>query len=94
MDSEAEGHIVSAGIPLEVFPYLRPLVKQNETFRQGLAQKATAHSYSLITFETEDAFTVFNETVCKDCGYKCIDKIELQLGLMTYEVQFYALENY
>lgn len=94
VDSEAEGHIVNAGIPLEVFPYLRPLVKQNETFRQGLIDKAASHRYSLITFETEDAFTVFNETVCKECGYKCIDKIELQLGLMTYEVQFYALENY
>ena len=93
VDDEAVSNIENAGVPIEFFPYTEPLVEQNNAYRKGLVKKAADHGYSLITFETGDAFTEFNEKVCKRCGYTCIDKIELQLGLMSYEVQFYVVRQ-
>lgn len=90
VDDEAVANIASSGVPPEIFPYTQALVEQNNAYRKSLVDKAADHEYALITFETGDDFTEFNETVCEGLGYKCLDRIELQLGLVPYEVQFYV----
>lgn len=91
VDCTTVGDLTDAGIPLEYFPYVQPIVDQNEKYRNGLLKKALDHKYSLITFEEGDEFIVFNEDVCEKAGYKCIDRFDLQFGNMPYEVVFYAL---
>ena len=93
VDPDAVSNIENAGVPIEFFPYTEPLVDQNMKYRSSLVTKAENHGYSLITFETGDAFTEFNEDVCKRCGYTCIEKLDLRLGNMPYEVQFYTVNQ-
>ncbi len=79
-----------AGVNIESFPYISRIVDQNVTYRTSLLEKAQKHEYSLITFELEDHFSIFNQEVCEHYGYTCIDTVTLQLGNMPYDVKFYA----
>ena len=78
-----------AGIPTEYFPYMQPLVDQNLEYRQGIVNKAQNHEYSLITADSFD-FNILSEEFCEQNGYRLIDRLDLQLGNMPYEVVFYA----
>ncbi len=89
-DAETEYFLAEAGIPVDRFPYIHLIVRQNEVYRAGLTQKARDHKYSLITFEPYDRFIPFNERYCEELGYKCIDRLMLWFGNMQYEVVFYA----
>ena len=79
-----------AGIKIDNFPYISRIVDQNVAYRANMLEKAENYEYSLITFETEDHFSIFNQEVCNQYGYTCIDTVTLQLGNMPYEVKFYA----
>ena len=89
-DKESENHLASIGLTYETYPYIHMIVEQNSNYRRNLVRKAENRGYSLITFETGDHFTAFNEYVCEKSGYRCIDRLTLQLGNMPYEVSFYA----
>ena len=89
-DEESEVHLAQIGLTEETYPYIHMIVEQNAEYRRNLVRKAENHDYSLITFETDDHFTVFNDEICEDCGYTCIDRLTLQLGNMPYEVAFYV----
>ncbi len=90
-DEESEIHLAQIGLTEETYPYIHMIVEQNAEYRRNLIRKAENHDYSLITFETDDHFTAFNDEVCEKCGYRCIDRLSLQLGNMPYEVSFYAI---
>ena len=55
-----------------------------------MQQKAKDHVYSLITFDKCGAYTLFDEEMLEEAGYRCIDRIDLQVGNMPYEVLFYV----
>ncbi len=80
------------GFPMRYFAYTEELVDQNINYRDYIKEKASNHEYSLITFEKDDRFTVFDDETCEELGYKHIDTLELQLGNMPYEVEFYAID--
>ena len=80
-----------AGVKIENYPYISRIVDQNVGYREKMLEKARKHEYSLITFEVEDQFSIFNQEVCEYYGYTCIDTITLQLGNMPYDVKLYAL---
>ncbi|MCR5474565.1 MAG: hypothetical protein K6F28_05115 [Lachnospiraceae bacterium] len=81
--------LTGAGLPDEFTRFSRQLVDQNLVYREGIEDKAAAHTYSLITFDVSGAYTPFSEEICEKSGYRCTDRIELQLGNMPYEVLFY-----
>lgn len=93
-DGEVSEHtvdeLITAGVPDEYIEYSQELVAQNLRYRAGIAEKAESKGYSLITFETNPKQRQFNEEYCEQIGYRCIDKLELQLGNMPYEVAFYV----
>ncbi len=81
--------LTGAGLPDELTRFSRQLVDQNLAYREGIEDKAAAHTYSLITFDVSGAYTPFSEEICEKSGYRRTDRIELQLGNMPYEVLFY-----
>ena len=81
--------LTDAGLPDELTRFSRQLVDQNLAYREGIEDKAASHTYSLITFDVSGAYTPFSEEICERSGYRCTDRIELQLGNMPYEVLFY-----
>ena len=84
------GVISDIGIPQEYLPYLPAVVNQNLEYREGIIDKVRNHQYSLITFDIGANGNLFDEEFCEQNGYKCIDRLELQLGNMPYETVFYA----
>ena len=82
--------IESTGIPTEYLPYMQPLVEQNLKYRHSITDKAQKHQYSLITFDVSADSNIFDEQFCEQNGYRLIDRLDLQLGNMPYEVVFYA----
>lgn len=96
-DGEVSEHtvdeLIMAGVPDDYIEYSQELVAQNLRYRSQIAEKAENHGYSLITFETSPEQRQFNEEYCEQIGYRCIDKLELQLGNMPYEVAFYVSYN-
>lgn len=97
-DGEVSRHtvdsLITAGVPRDYIEYSQDLVAQNLRYRDYISKKAEAHEYSLITFETNPRQRQFDEEQCEDIGYICIDRIELQLGNMPYEVAFYVHDIY
>lgn len=83
--------IINSGLPIELFPHVNQLVEQNVRFRDEIMNKAESGEYSLITFEPSANSTLFDEEFCEEYGYKFIDKLDLQLGNMPYEVIFYGI---
>ena len=85
-----ESLLKNAGYDVAPDSYLYRLVDQNLAFREDAARKVADHTYSLITLDDSQAFIAFDEDYVIQNGYKCIDKIPLQLGNMPYELSFYA----
>ena len=94
-DSEiSEGTVdalAEAGLSPESLYLVQDLADQNVNYRNSMLKKAEDHEYSLITIDGSDAFSVFNEKYVEEQGYKCIDRLILQLGNMPYELVFFAL---
>ena len=82
--------LIRAGVPREYIDHAQELVAQNLRYRESISRKARDHGYALITFETNPTQRMFNEEYCEEIGYNCIDRINLQMGNMAYEVVFYA----
>lgn len=82
--------IETLGVSDEMVLYTRKMVDQNLSYRESIRNKAEEHGYSLVTFESGVAFSALNEELCEEYGYECIDKLDLQLGIMSYEVAFYV----
>ena len=80
-----------AGFPSGLFPNMIQLIGQNVSYRDNIVEKAENHGYSLITFEPDTDSSLFSEENCEQYGYKCIDHLNLQMGMMAYNVAFYAL---
>ncbi|MBR6159003.1 MAG: hypothetical protein IKQ40_01780, partial [Lachnospiraceae bacterium] len=82
--------LTGAGLPDSLTKYARRIVDQNLSYREKVQQKAKDHVYSLITFDKCGAYTLFDEAMLEEAGYRCIDRIDLQVGNMPYEVLFYV----
>ena len=85
--------LTEAGVPTELFFDMERVVDQNLEYRADIIRRAKDHEYSLITFETDAGYTLFNENNCEnDYDYRELDKFELRVGNMSYEVAFYIPE--
>ena len=82
--------LIVAGVPDRYIEHSQLLVAQNLRYRKKLADKGKTKGYSLITYEISPKQQVFNEEFCDKIGYRCIDKLNLQLGNMPYKVAFYV----
>lgn len=85
--------VEALGMPESMVSFSARITEQNLEYRDKLRNKAENHEYALITFESGDDFTIFNEDNCSEMGYKCVDKLDLCLGLMNYEVNFYVVQG-
>ena len=84
-------NIENSGFSAEWFPYMEQLVDQNMDYRNAIVQKAKDHEYSLITIDPAGDYHILDGENSTLYGYRIIDTLELQLGNMPYEVEFYAL---
>ena len=82
--------LITAGVPDDYIEHAQLLVAQNLKYQEYITQKAEDHEYCLVTFETNPKQRLFNEEYCEKIGYRRIDKLDLQLGNMPYEVVFYV----
>ena len=82
--------LIAAGVPEKCLDMSEALVVQNLKYREYIRNKAESHGYSLITFETMPKQRQFDEEFCEDIGYRCIDRLKLQMGNMPYNVSFYV----
>ena len=93
-DGEVSRHtvdcLITAGVPAGCIDHSQQIVAQNLKYQKYITDKAEAHDYALITFETNPKQRLFNEEYCKEIGYICIDELDLRLGNMPYKVQFYV----
>ena len=81
--------LTEGGITVSEDGWTQQLVDGNQYFRKKIERKAKSHGYALITFETFDDGYVFTEPYCDRIGYKCLDRLNLRVGNMPYEVCFY-----
>lgn len=82
--------LTEAGFPIEDTSVIDRLIDENVEYRADIKEKGADHEYSLITFESYDAFSCFNESNCEEYGYRHIDTLDLRIGNMPYEVLFYT----
>lgn len=78
------------GVNTDYFRGIRELISQNIRYRNSIVEKIKRQDYSLITVENTPGLSLIQLQNCEDYGYTHIDSIELQLGNMPYEVDFYA----
>ena len=83
-------NLEEVGFPAEETDIIDRLVDGNVDYRSYIKDRAAKHEYSLITFESFDAYTCFNESNCESYGYHLIDTLDLRVGNMPYEVMFYT----
>ena len=93
-DGEIGDHTVKymeyMGLSTDRFPYVQKLVDQNTRYRKSVLDKVKDHEYSLITFEENGFYSIINDEVCEEAGYRRIDVLTLQVGNMPYDVAFYV----
>ncbi len=74
----------------EVFPNALAISDNNIRHHDIISEKTASGQYALITFEEPGLYSTLTDEVCENSGYECIDRLDLQLGNMPYEVAFYA----
>lgn len=93
-DGEVGDHTVKymeySGIDPARFPYVQKLVDQNNDYRRRVLERIENHEYALITFEENGTYSIVNDEVCEEAGYRRIDVLPLQVGNMPYDVAFYV----
>ena len=78
-----------AGIDAGSLTYVNSLVEQNTGYRKKIYEKAENQKYALITLDNSDAYCPLYESLVEGYGYRCTDRLSLQLGNWPYEVSFY-----
>ena len=73
-----------------LFPYAYDITIKNMDYHEMIKKKAENGEYGLITFEEPGLYRTLNDEICEESGYKCIDRLNLQLGNMPYETAFYV----
>ena len=76
-----------------LFPYAKEIADQNLKYHQKIEKKIRQHQYALITFDEPQCYYLLDDEICRNLGYKCIDRISLRLGNMPYEVAFFIPEE-
>lgn len=75
-----------------IFPYARRIIENSKNYYLSLQMKGVDKKYSLITYETEGYNMVFSEDYVLYFGYKPIEKVQMSVGNMMYEIALYDIE--
>lgn len=74
-----------------LFPYAAQIIENSKKYYSSIQAKAMEHSLSLVSHETEGYNMLFSGEYIVYFGYKPVEKIDLRVGNMVYEVSLFEL---